>query len=130
MEQVTVFYDGLCHLCSREINHYRTMKGSENLQFVDITTADFDAADEKLDPYEIHKTIHVRDRHRELHVGVNAFICIWNELPALQFLARLAKKEAVHSVLDVLYAGFAKVRPLLPRKNCDNSPYCEIRPRD
>lgn len=126
MEHITVYYDGLCHLCSREINHYRTMAGAENIQFIDITSNDFDAAKENLDPHEIHRNMHVRDRQGELRLGVDAFICIWNELPALRFLAKLAKTGAIHSVLEVLYAGFAKVRPFLPRKSCDNSPYCEI----
>lgn len=123
--KLNVYFDGLCHLCSREINHYRTMRGSENINFIDITGPDFDAQKENLDPLEIHKNMHVRAKNGELQIGIDAFIAIWQELPALKFLAPIAKASPVHFVLSLFYAVFAKVRPLLPRKSCEDSPYCE-----
>jgi predicted DCC family thiol-disulfide oxidoreductase YuxK len=124
-EKLNVYFDGLCHLCSREINHYRSMKGAENINFIDITSPNFDATQEGLDPIEIHKNMHVRDRQGRLHLGVDAFIWIWNELPALRFLVPIARVAPIHLVLKICYSVFAKVRPLLPRKSCEDSPYCE-----
>lgn len=129
MQMLTVYYDGLCRLCSFEINHYRGMKGAENLKFVDITDASFDATKEKLDPFYIHKKMHVRDRYGQLHIGVDAFLCIWQELPALQPLVPLARVRPIHSLLMGLYAIFARIRPWLPRKSCESSPYCEVHER-
>ncbi len=126
-KNLNVYYDGLCHLCSREINHYKGMKGSEKINFIDITTSAFDAATEGLDPAEIHKTMHVRNKFGHIHVGIDAFIAIWEELPALRFLAPMARVRPVHLVLRSFYAIFAKVRPLLPRKSCESSPYCEVK---
>ncbi len=125
--KVTVYFDGLCHLCSREIRHYQTMKGADNLAFVDITGPSFNAAHEGLDPHEIHKNMHVRDREGKIHLGVGAFVCIWEQLPALRFLVPIARFYPVRVILNLLYKGFATVRPLLPRKSCETSPYCEIR---
>lgn len=122
---MTVYYDGLCHLCSREINHYRGMKGAEAFRFVDITGTGFDAAKEGVDPVLVHKTMHVRDREGLLHTGVDAFIAIWSELPALKFIVPVARLAPVHFMLSLGYAAFARVRPLLPRKSCESSPYCE-----
>ncbi len=127
MSKVTVYFDGLCHLCSREINHYRGMRGAESLDFIDITSATFDPVKENLDPREIHKNMHVKDRAGRLHVGVDAFICIWQQLPALRFLAPLAKAQPFYSLLQIFYSLFARIRPLLPRKSCETSPYCEVR---
>jgi predicted DCC family thiol-disulfide oxidoreductase YuxK len=123
---VTVFYDGLCHLCSREIDHYRTLKGAERIHFLDITSSAFNAAKEGLDPVKVHESMHVRGKDGKLHLGVDAFICIWGELPALRFLVPIAKFLPVHLLLQAFYFAFAKVRPLLPRKQCEDSPYCEI----
>lgn len=125
----TIYFDGLCHLCSREINHYRGMRGSENLEFVDITSATFDAHKEGLDPRAVHKTMHLRNRDGRISTGVNAFISIWEELPALRFLVPIARFAPSHFILSGFYSLFAKVRPLLPRKSCDASPYCETPPR-
>lgn len=126
--KLTVFYDGLCHLCSREIKHYRGMRGAENIVFVDITGPGFSAKDEGLDPVEVHKSFHVRDRDGRIVSGVDAFICIWDELEVLRFLAPVARWFPVHTLLKVLYGAFALVRPLLPRKSCEGSPYCETKP--
>lgn len=130
MNQVKVYFDGLCHLCSREIAHYRKLKGAENIHFQDITDSSFDALREGLDPVSVHKSLHARDRSGKIYLGVDAFICIWQELPAFQLVARLVRVAPVYYFLKVLYAGFAKLRPLLPRKSCSDSPYCEIKKRD
>lgn len=124
-KSIAIYYDGLCHLCSREINHYKKMKGSENIEFVDITDSLFHADNVGLDPIQIHKSLHVKDRSGAIHTGVNAFICIWSELPALKFLVPMARCKPIHWILEKVYTLFAKVRPLLPRKSCESSPYCE-----
>lgn len=122
--RTTVYYDGLCYLCSFEISHYQKMKGAESLRFVDITGPDFSAAQEQVDPFKIHESLHVRDVEGVLHTGVDAFIEIWKSLPGCQFMARAAQKSLVKGVLSAGYFVFAKVRPHLPRRSCENSPYC------
>lgn len=125
MKTISVYYDGLCHLCSREINHYKTLQGSEKVDFVDITDPLFQAQQWGLDPVKVHQSLHVRDRSGSFQTGVDAFICIWQELSALRFLASIARVKPIYSVMKILYFVFAKVRPLLPRKSCETSPYCE-----
>ena len=58
--KVTVFYDGLCILCSREIDHYRKSRGADLITFVDICAPGFDPAENGLDPKAVHKVMHVR----------------------------------------------------------------------
>lgn len=125
----TVYYDGLCHLCSREIDHYRKQRGSEDLRFMDITGASFDATAEGVDPVQVHKVMHVRRKDGTLATGVNAFIEIWKILPKYNWAARLAVRPLPSLVLKVGYEAFAAIRPFLPRKkaDCATSPYCETR---
>ncbi len=127
-KKVQVYYDGLCHLCSREIDHYKSQRGSEAIQFLDITAPTFDAAKEGLDPKRVHREMHVRKANGELAIGVDAFIAIWATLPKYHFAARLGKRALPHAVLTAGYHVFAKVRPYLPRKkaDCSASPYCEV----
>lgn len=124
---ITVYFDGLCRLCSREIRHYQKLEGADRVRFVDIAQADFKAEKEGVDPVDIHRTMHVRDRNGKLQLGVDAFICIWSELPSLRFLVPLAKLAPIHFILRCGYFVFSKIRPLLPRKNCETSPYCEVK---
>lgn len=120
----TVYFDGLCYLCSFEISHYKNMKGAENILFMDITSADFKPEFHNLDPYKVHEALHVKAADGVLYTGVDAFIEIWKELPALRRLAQAAQYRPVKIVLEMFYRLFAKIRPHLPRKSCEQSPYC------
>lgn len=126
-DQIKVYYDGLCVICSSEINHYKKMTGSHKIEFVDITHPAFDITQTNLDPKKIHKELHSMDADGKVHVGVETFILIWSQLNKLKWLSKLARVNLVYKILQVNYSLFVKVRPLLPRRSCENSPYCEIK---
>ena len=127
MNTISIYYDGLCPLCSREIDHYRKQKGSENLLFIDITSPNFDPIKEGLDPLRVHQVMHVRTSDGQIKTGVDAFIVIWKNLPKYHWLSRWAQKSLVRPILNMGYLAFAFVRPYLPRKSreCEKSPYCD-----
>lgn len=130
-KKLTVFYDGLCKLCSAEINHYKKQNGADQIHFIDICSTTFDATKEGVDPKAVHKVMHVRKSDGTLATKVDAFIEIWSILPKYQFLAKLARTPLVHLGLNLGYSSFAAIRPWLPRyKNldqCKDSPYCEMK---
>lgn len=125
---LSVYFDGLCPLCSREIEHYRKADGSDQILFVDITAADFNAAENGLDGKQIHKVVHVKTASGDIQTGVDAFIAIWQTLPKWNWLANAAKNSVIRPFLNGGYQVFAKIRPFLPRKTkgCEQSPYCEL----
>lgn len=129
-QKLKVYYDGLCVLCSKEMDHYKRQKGAESIIFLDICSKDFNATDEGVDPIQVHKIMHVRRTDGSLATKVDAFIEIWNVLPKYNLAAQIAKNRLVRTGLDLGYSVFAKVRPYLPRNkttdNCKDSPYCEI----
>ncbi len=127
--QLTVYYDELCVLCAKEIHHYQKQTGSENINFVDITAKNFDAKNEGVDPFLVHKNMHAKKNDGEILTKINAFIAIWEILPKYHWLAKLSKKSAIKKLMDAGYYIFAEVRPYLPKKirpeDCSDSPYCE-----
>ncbi len=126
--ELLVYFDGLCPLCSREINHYRKQEGSNKISFIDITDENFSAAEQGLDPVKVHQVMHVKTSNGDLRTGVDAFVAIWQVLPKFSWLAKLAQNRLVRPFLDIGYHTFAAIRPFLPRKNkdCQESPYCQI----
>jgi predicted DCC family thiol-disulfide oxidoreductase YuxK len=118
---LTLFYDGLCPLCSREIAHYRKHLPGETSRFLDITAADFDARAHGLDADRLRRVMHVKVGE-EVRTGADAFIAIWAAAPRYRWAARLARLPGVHLLLTLGYAVFARVRPLLPRLK---QPLCE-----
>lgn len=127
MTTTVIYFDGLCHLCSREIDHYRKQKSAERLRFVDITSPEFDAVKERLDPFRVHREMHVRRSDGSLAIGVDAFLAIWDVLPRYRFAARWGRRTWANRVLRLGYQAFVQIRPYLPRKkaDCSKSPYCE-----
>ena len=127
--QLTVYYDELCVLCSKEIHHYQKLSGSENIRFVDITAPNFDAVREAVDPYNVHKNMHAKTNDGQLLTKINAFIAIWEILPKYHWLAKISKNYFIKKTMDAGYVVFAEIRPYLPKKqrqnNCSDSPYCE-----
>lgn len=111
----TVFYDGLCPLCSREIDHYRRHVTGQEVRFLDINSPGFDAASHGLDSARIHQVMHVKVGD-EIRTGVDAFVALWTALPAFRWLARLARVPGVHFMMTMGYHVFARLRPWLPRR--------------
>lgn len=117
----TLFYDGDCPLCSREIAHYRLKTaGLDSVQYVDIADPAFDAAAHGLDPVRVHKVMHVKAGD-QVFTAVDAFIAIWKAVPGYGRMARLAAFPLVKPFLTLGYHAFALVRPWLPRskRECD-----------
>ena len=130
--KIKVYYDGLCKVCSKEMNHYKKQKGAQNIEFIDIFSPDFNSSDEGLDPVQIHKVMHVRRYDGTIAKRVDAFIEIWSVLPKYQWLVKIAGQKFVKMFLEFGYSVFIILRPYLPRyasPACQDSPYCEIKSR-
>ena len=117
---LTVYFDGLCPLCSREIDYYRTKAGADNVSWVDITSVGFDARAEGLDPDRVHAVFHVKTTTGTIVAGVEAFIEIWKVIPALNTWARLSELPGVKPAMRLGYTVFARIRPYLPRRKRDD----------
>ena len=110
------FYDGACHLCSREIMHYQRLPGSENIEFVDIAGSDFVAENFGLDSVLVNRSMHVKSPTGEIFTGVDAFIEIWKVLPKYKNYAWVASRPEVKPFLKLGYKIFARLRIYLPKR--------------
>lgn len=105
-----VFYDGSCPLCSREINHYRKLKGAENITWVDAATNA-----ETLNRYGLSKDqamarFHVLDKHGQWKTGAFGFAEMWAQLRAYRRVATLVTKLRLLPLMDIAYVKFAQWR--------------------
>ncbi|MBY0555072.1 DUF393 domain-containing protein [bacterium] len=125
--ELKVFYDGLCRVCSAEIEYYKKQSGSAKINFVDIFSPDFNAESENLDPAKIHKHLHAKKEDGSVLVGVDVFIEIWKNLDRFKKISVLAENKIIKTTLKWGYKLFADIRPYLPRRkaaDCTESPYC------
>ena len=117
---LSVYFDGACVLCSKEISYYQKQENSSRIRFVDISGFDFDAVKEGLDPDKVEKVFHVKTKEGNIVEGVPAFAEIWDTLEIWKPMSLLSKSFLGGKIMDLGYVFFSKVRPYLPRKeNCE-----------
>ena len=112
--QTEVYYDGACPVCIREIDFMRSRRGGDAITFSDVSDPSTPIPDD-LDRERALSRFHVRTSDGALHDGAEGFVAMWNELPALRPLARFARLPGVLPILERLYRGFLRVRPVLQR---------------
>jgi len=107
---ITVYYDGKCGLCRREISHYQRIAPEGLFNWVEITSnpAPFTAKGFRVE--EGLKALHVEDDAGKMHIGVAAFIVIWQKLPRWRLLAVLASLPLILPLLEFCYCHFARWR--------------------
>jgi len=124
---LSVFYDGACGVCSKEIAYYRSI-ADQRILFVNIADDDFDAASYGRTTAEFQAQLHARDARGQFFTGVEAFRRLWEALPSpfYRLLSRFVGLPGIHLAARTGYALFARCRYLLPTSHAASCPI----PRD
>ena len=112
----TVFYDGSCPLCRREIAHYRRLDSAERLCWVDAANEPEALTRHSLSLEQAMAELHVLDAAGRWQRGVDAFLVIWQHLPAYRWLAKLVTILGLRRPLGFAYRHFAAWRY---RQHCE-----------
>ncbi|WP_019515173.1 thiol-disulfide oxidoreductase DCC family protein [Sphingomonas sp. Mn802worker] len=111
MKRVTVWYDGDCPLCHREIALMRRLDRRGAIDFVDVAGA----GTCPLDRAALLARFHAREGEEPIVSGAAAFAAMWRAIPLLRPLGEVARHPAVLSLLERAYIHFLHVRPHLQR---------------
>ncbi|MEM6488972.1 MAG: DUF393 domain-containing protein [Pseudomonadota bacterium] len=111
----TVFYDGGCPVCAREIRAYRRQAGAEAVTWVDVSAAPDNALPEGADRDALMRRFTVRRRDGRLVDGPAGFAAVWRALPRLSRFARLLERAPLSWVAEFGYRLFLMLRPLWRR---------------
>lgn len=106
----TVFFDGSCPLCSREIQHYRQLPGSDSIHWVDASCEPTALSEAGLSVATAMRRLHARDASGDWHVGLDAFLLIWRRLPRYGWVAWLLGNRLARPLFSRLYNVFADWR--------------------
>ena len=104
---ITVFYDGKCGLCSREISHYMKISTPKTFIWRDIANEPQHLRKINVSQSDALRRLHVSDHAGTIHVGINAFIAIWKKLPRWRLLALICAIPGMRPILSLLYNKFA-----------------------
>lgn len=109
---LTIWYDGACPLCIREIALMQRLDRRKRIVFVDVAAAD---APCPLDRQLMLAQFHATTAAGETLSGAAAFAAMWRELPLLRPLGLVARNRLVLALLERAYLQFLKIRPTLQR---------------
>ncbi len=107
---ITVFYDSQCGLCSREINHYRKVAPEGVFDWQDISGAVDQLAEEGISQVDALKILHAKDANGKFHLGLDAFILIWQQLRRWRVLSVLVSLPPLKNIAQYFYIKFADWR--------------------
>jgi predicted DCC family thiol-disulfide oxidoreductase YuxK len=108
--EATIYYDGGCPVCTREIAVYQRAQGAERLAFVDVSRCSADALGPDLTPHAALARMHVRQADGQLVSGAAAFAALWLSLPRWSRLGRIARSPVILPILELGYRGFLILR--------------------
>jgi predicted DCC family thiol-disulfide oxidoreductase YuxK len=107
--RLTVWHDGACPLCRREIALMRRLDRRGAIRFVDASDP---AVSCPTDRAGLLARFHAREDGRMLS-GAAAFAAMWRAIPVLRPLGLAARNPWVLAVLERLYRLFLRARPAL-----------------
>jgi len=127
--RLKMLYDGLCPLCKREVRIIERHDKHDRIQPVDITTSDFDPQAYGLTRAAVHARMHAILPDGKVVTGMEAFRRIYDAM-GLGWLWKWTGWPILRPIFDLLYAGFAKVRPRFQQVTggCEGDA-CSISPR-
>ncbi|KUR70252.1 thiol-disulfide oxidoreductase [Novosphingobium fuchskuhlense] len=108
---LTVWYDGACPLCTREIALMRRLDRARRIDFVDVSA---EGAACPRDRTLLLARLHAREDGVLLD-GAAAFAAMWRAIPLLRPLGLIARIPVVLKALEWAYVRFLRVRPALQR---------------
>ena len=116
---LTVYYDGGCPLCIREIDFYRRRKGADRIGWIDLSAIDAPEVVPGLSKADALARFHVQTPAGQILSGARAFAAMWAALPSTRLLGRIMAAPGLVQLFEVLSRRFLKIRPLWRPKRCD-----------
>ena len=107
---ITVYYDGKCGLCAKEIEHYRKIAPDGIFIWQDLTQSATELNALGVSLSDGLKLLHARDEDGGLHVGVDAFLLIWKQLARWRLLGLFVALPLIRQIADIVYRLFAAWR--------------------
>lgn len=114
---ITVFFDGLCPVCSREVRLYRRLHAPGAILWRDLASAEDLLQQESFGLADALALLHVRDADSTLRIGLAAHLCMWQRLPGFRVIVAVLRLfPALMAPLDAIYRYFTARRPGLTRR--------------
>ncbi len=97
---IKVLFNDSCSICSKEINHYKSLENSIN--WIDINDLELACKISGKSHKELLKRLHVIQNDK-VYSGVKAFIIMWRNIPKYIWIAKIVSLPIIYQIAVVLY---------------------------
>lgn len=111
--QCTVYYDGACPLCQREINLYQQLDEAGSIRWHDVSANETGSND--LTTSQAMARFHLRRPDGSLVSGARGFLEVMKTLPRLRWLGLALCVPPLPWIAEGAYRLFLPLRPHLKR---------------
>jgi 3-demethoxyubiquinol 3-hydroxylase len=114
---ITVFFDGGCPLCRREVGIYQRASAGLPVHWHDVNIDDT-ALPTGLNRDQALVRFHVLKQtgdQSQLLSGAKAFTALWSQIPGWKWLGLIGSMPIIVSLLEILYRTFLVIRPQMQR---------------
>ena len=106
-KKITVYYDGLCNLCSGVMDTVSTSSIGSEVEHKDISK---DQLPEGITKEAAMHDVHVIDADGHMYKGADAVIKIFEQYPRLRWLAAIGRLPGIHLLAKGIYRVVEKTR--------------------
>lgn len=122
--KVTIFYDSECKLRDREISYYKRLDKFHKLHFYPLIEANDSLQALGVNRIQALQKLHGLSNSGQLHIGVDAFMIMWQALPKWWVLARVLKLPLLKRIAVFIYEKFAAWR-YSKLAHCEHHDMCQ-----
>ena len=117
---LTIFFDGACPICTREIALMNRLNRKRRLAFCDFSLPEYDERKTGFSTADLGQVIHAQWADGSVITGVTVFQAMW-EAVGLGLLTKLSRLSFIEPLLYRAYAWFARNRLWLTGRTKDCS---------
>lgn len=114
MKPLTIFYDGGCPLCVKEMRHLRALDKARRIQFENINEADFRDRYPAINVEDANAYLHAQTADGEMLYGLDVTQAAWSQVGRGWMIAPL-RWPIIKRIADKAYLAFAKHRNRLSK---------------
>ena len=115
-EPLTVFFDGACPLCQREIAYYQRLDRESKIRWVDVASSTAECPDGYCQR-DLLRRFHVQCEQGHIHSGAAGFARMWAALPGVwRYVGKVALWPPITALLELAYKAFLPLRPWMQQR--------------
>lgn len=107
-----VYYNSACPVCKAGIEKQRQQmekNGVQGIEWVDVHNHPAAVEETGHTLEQVRERLHVADPGGRLLTGIDAFICLWQQTPALRWLGAILQLPVINPLARAGYNSFARL---------------------